>query len=259
MRAGSVAAVAPHDQALDARTAAKKAAADHAVALAVGDGCRIGLGTGSTAVWVTRRIGELLAAGELRDVVGVPTSAAIVDEARQAGVPLTTLDETPRLHVTIDGADEVDPDLDLIKGGGGAHLQEKLVAQASERMVVVVDDSKLVAALGTTFALPVSVLVEARMPVTRWLEDQGYAVAWRRRPGPEGVPTHPWLNDQGHYVLDVATGAIPDKLGLQTDLLARAGVTGVGLFIGIATDLVVAPVQAGPGAAPTVRRRDPGA
>src|SRR3954465_5313940 len=104
---------------------------------------RVGLGTGSTAVWAVRRLGELLADGTLVDVVGVPTSRSSLEEALTSGVPLTTLDEHPRLDVTVDGADEVSPELDLVKGGGGAHLHEKVVAQATDRLVIVVDEPKL--------------------------------------------------------------------------------------------------------------------
>ncbi len=133
---------------LDARTAAKRAAGEAAVERFVHDGMRVGLGTGSTAVWALRRIGALLAAGDLGDIAGVPTSSASESEARACGIPLTTLDAHPFLDVTIDGADEVSPTLDLVKGGGGAHLREKIVAQASGRLVIVVDETKLVPAAG---------------------------------------------------------------------------------------------------------------
>ena len=219
---------------LDAVTSAKKAAADYAVDTFVASGMRVGLGTGSTAVWAVRRVGERFASGALADVLAVPTSEATAAEAARCGVPLTSLDDHPVLDVTIDGADEVDPELDCIKGGGGAHLREKLVAQASRRLVIVVDDSKRVPVLGTAFPLPVEVVRMARVPETLYVRSLGFDVTWRRRDGA------PFVTDEGNWILDVATGPILDKDGLLDRLLRRAGVVEVGLFLGMASDLVVA-------------------
>jgi ribose 5-phosphate isomerase A len=135
----------------------KRRAAERAVEL-IRPGMVVGLGFGSTAFHAVRHIGALIASGELYDIVGVPCAAGTEVEARRVGIPLSTLDEQPRVDLTIDGADEVDPRLNLIKGGGGALLREKMVAQASLREVIIVDESKLSAALGTTFALPVEVV-----------------------------------------------------------------------------------------------------
>ena len=132
----------------------KKQAAERAVDY-IESGMVVGLGTGSTAIHAVRRIAELIAAGTLSDIVGVPTSEATAEEALKLGVTLTTLDEHPLVDLTIDGADEVDPNLDVIKGGGGALLREKIVAQASERFIIVVDESKLSPALGTNWAVPI--------------------------------------------------------------------------------------------------------
>ncbi len=215
-------------------TAAKRAAGEAAVDDCVRSGMAVGLGSGSTAVWGIRRLGRLLEAGTLTDVVGLPTSEASAAEARGCGVPLTTFDEHPDLDVTIDGADEIDPDLDLIKGGGGAHLREKLVAQASRRLAIVADPAKLSPALGTSFALPVEVVTMGRVPETRFLESLGFDVTWRQRGG------RPYVTDEGNWILDAATGPIADKAALLDALLHRAGVVEVGLFLGLTTDVYVA-------------------
>ncbi len=194
----------------------------------------VGLGTGSTAVWGIRHLGALLESGKLSDVVGLPTSDVSAAEAQRCGIALTTFDDHPVLDVTIDGADEVDPVLDLIKGGGGAHLREKLVAQASRRLAIVVDAAKLKPALGTGFAVPVEVIQMARVPETRFVESLGYGVTWRHRDGA------PFVTDEGNWILDVATGPISDKAALLSTLLHRAGIVEVGLFLGMTTDVFVA-------------------
>jgi ribose 5-phosphate isomerase A len=215
-------------------TAAKRAAGEAAVDACVRSGMAVGLGTGSTAVWGIRRIGDLLAAGTLTDIVGIPTSDTSAALAVECGIPLTTFDQHPVLDVTVDGADEVDPALDVIKGGGGAHLREKLVAQASRRLSIVVDAGKLVPALGTGFALPVEVLQMARVPETRFVEGLGYPVEWRHRDGA------PFVTDEGNWILDVRTGPITDKDALLDLLLRRAGIVEVGLFLDLTTDVFVA-------------------
>jgi ribose 5-phosphate isomerase A len=218
----------------DSRTPAKRAAGEAAVDRYVRSGMRLGLGTGSTAVWAVRRLGELLGAGRLTDVVAVPTSAATAAESEAVGVPLTTLDDHPRLDLTIDGADEVSPDLDLVKGGGGAHLREKIVAQASDRLVVVVDESKLVRALGSTFPVPVEVVTMACRPVCDLLEELGAAVS-------ERLDDHggPFVTEEGNRILDADFGPLADPAGLLARLDGRAGVVAVGLFLGMASVVVV--------------------
>jgi ribose 5-phosphate isomerase A len=220
---------------LDARTESKRVVGFAAVDRYVRPGMRIGLGTGSTAVWAIRRVGELLAGGTLTDVAAVPTSDASAQEARACGVPLTTLDEHPRLAVTIDGADEVSPTLDLIKGGGGAHLREKVVAQASDRLVIVVDAAKLVPALGTTFAVPVEVITMAQRPEHDYLESLGATVTLRRTA--DGAP---FVTDEGNRILDAAFGPIDDPRALLGRLQQRAGVVEVGLFLDMASVVLVA-------------------
>ncbi len=220
---------------LDPRTAAKRAAGEAAVDRFVRDGMRVGLGTGSTAVWAVRRIGALLAEGVLHDVCGVPTSSASAAEARACGIPLTSLDEHSYLDVTIDGADEVSPTLDLVKGGGGAHLREKIVAQASGLLVIVVDEAKLVPELGTGFAIPVEVVPMAQRPEREFLEQLGSRVALRA--GADGLP---FVTDEGNLILDADFGPLPDPAALLEALRTRAGVVEVGLFLDMASVVVVA-------------------
>jgi ribose 5-phosphate isomerase A len=214
----------------------KRAAAERAVADEVRSGMVVGLGTGTTAIHATRRIGALLADGSLRDVVGVPTAVETADEARRGGIPLLESDVPWEIDVTIDGADEVDPQLDLIKGGGGALLREKLVAQASAREVIVVDGSKCTDRLGTRFALPVEVVDFGLATTRRAIEALGASIVVRG----EGDPAGPFRTDQGNLILDCAFGPIPDVEALAAVLASHAGVVEHGLFLGLADALVVA-------------------
>lgn len=212
----------------------KQAAAERAVADFVRSGMVVGLGTGSTAIFATRRIGALLGDGTLRDIVGVPTAIETADEARKVGIPLLADDVPWEIDVTIDGADEVDPALDVIKGGGGALLREKLVAQASAREVIVVDEAKRSPRLGTHFALPVEVVTFGVATTRSAIEQLGARVEVRRSADGEIVTT-----DQGNLVLDCDFGPIADAEALATALTAHAGVVEHGLFLGIASALVV--------------------
>jgi ribose 5-phosphate isomerase A len=218
----------------DPQLALKQAAAERAVDF-VQSGMVVGLGTGSTAIFATRRIGALLRAGTLRDITGFPTSKATADEARALGIPLMDEDCPRVIDVTIDGADEVDPQLDLIKGGGGALLREKIVAEASRREVIVVDASKLSPVLGTRFALPIEVIPFGWRSQARVLEALGARVVVRLGPG--GAP---FRTDQGNLILDCAFGPISRPAELAQQLAARAGIVEHGLFLGITTDLIVA-------------------
>jgi ribose 5-phosphate isomerase A len=220
----------------DAREGAKRAAAEAAVDRFVRSGMTLGLGTGSTAVWAVRRIGALLATGELRDVAGVPTSELTAQHATEAGVPLTSLDLHPHLAVTIDGADEVSPALDLVKGGGGAHLREKIIAQASEQLVIVVDEPKLVPAIGSTRGIPIEVVRMALRTEREFLESLGATVTERR--APDG--SAPFVTDQGNRILDAFFGPIADPAGLVRTLEARAGIMAIGLFVGFNPVVLVA-------------------
>lgn len=194
----------------------------------------VGLGTGSTAIIAVRRIAERLAEGSLEDIVAIPTSAATAAEATALGINLGSLDDHPVIDLTIDGADEVDPQLNLIKGGGGALLREKIVAQASRREVIVVDSAKRSRRLGTRFYLPVEVVDFGWRPEADFLESLGGATTLRRDAAGEVIRT-----DQGNWILDWHHGVIQDPPALEASLSRRAGVVEVGLFCGLATDLVI--------------------
>jgi len=196
---------------------------------------RVGLGTGSTAIHATRRIAELLATGELRDIAAFATSRATDEAARALGVPMLDDDLPTDLDLTIDGADEVDPQLDLIKGGGGALLREKIVAQASGRVIIVVDATKPSPRLGTRWAVPVEVLDFAWRSQARYLESLG--ASWTVRTAADGSR---FTTDSGNMILDCAFGPIADAADLAGELAGRAGIVEHGLFIGLATDLIVA-------------------
>jgi ribose 5-phosphate isomerase A len=215
------------------RAREKQQAAASAVAY-VQSGMVVGLGAGSTAILASRRIGQLLREGRLRDIVGVPCSSAIEAEARALGIPMT-LDPPDMVDLTIDGADEVDPELNLIKGGGGALLHEKIVAQASLREVIIVDESKLSPALGTHWALPVEVIPFGWHAQRRFLESLGARVTVRQQR--DGTP---FRTDQGNLILDCAFGPIQQPQELAAKLDARTGIVEHGLFLGLATEVIVA-------------------
>lgn len=216
---------------------AKKHAAHEAAEL-VRSGMRLGLGTGSTAKYFVDFIGAKVRAG--LDVICVPTSQATYEQAKSLGIKLTTLDETPELDLTVDGADEFDPALRLIKGGGGALLREKIVACASRRMVVITDRSKQVAQLGR-FPLPIEVVrfgLEAmRRNIARVLAAQNCAGPISLRKSADGTP---FVTDGGNYIFDCAVGAIPQPEALAAQLVAIAGVVEHGLFLGLASAIFVA-------------------
>jgi ribose 5-phosphate isomerase A len=212
----------------------KRAAGERAAQL-IQNGMVVGLGTGSTAVFATRRLGELLSAGRLRDVVAIPTSRATEAEARRLGIPLIDESIPSEIDLTIDGADEVDPALNLIKGGGGALFREKIVAEASRRVVIVVDDSKLSPALGTKHALPVEVARFGWKSQERFLAALGLEPSLRKGQGGQAYET-----DQGNWILDCASGPISDPPALGAKLAARAGLVEHGLFCGIASEVLVA-------------------
>ena len=222
------------NQSLDPQRTHKQAAAHWAVRF-VENGMKVGLGTGSTAIHATRRIAELLVAGELRDIVGFATSKATHAEAARLGIPMMSDDLPSDLDLVIDGADEIDPALDVIKGGGGALLREKIVAQASRRVVVVADQSKLSPQLGTLWPVPVEVLSFGWRSQARFLEALG--AAWTVRGTASGQQ---YVTDSGNMILDCAFGPIGDAAELANALAARAGIVEHGLFIGLATDLVIA-------------------
>ena len=217
--------------------AGKRAAAARALEL-VQSGMKLGLGTGSTAHEFVALLGERVAAG--LDVVGVPTSERTAAQAASLGIRITTLDELPELDLTIDGADEFDPALNLVKGGGGALLREKIVATASKRMVVITDSSKQVRHLGR-FPLPVEVnrfgLGATRNAIVRVAGSCGCRGEIVLRRTPEGAD---YLTDGGHLIFDCHFGRIDDPAALANRLVAIPGVVEHGLFIGIASQVICA-------------------
>ena len=201
----------------------------------VESGMVLGLGHGSTAVFAVRCIAQLLREGRLRDVLGVPCSRQVEAEAQELGIPLTTLDQHPTVDLTIDGADEVDPNLNLIKGGGGALLREKIVAQASRREIIVVDESKLSPALGTHWPVPVEVAPFGWRTQSAYLESLGAQATLRVEN--DGTP---FRTDQGNLILDCHFGPISDPTQLAARMNQRAGIVEHGLFLGLAMDVIVA-------------------
>jgi ribose 5-phosphate isomerase A len=212
----------------------KKKAAVYAVEFIKSD-MVVGLGTGSTASFAIERIAERIQTGDLQNVVGIPSSERTDKLARQLDIPLTDLDAHPEIDLTIDGADEVDPDLNVIKGGGGALLREKIIAQASRRNIIIVDESKLSPRLGTTWALPIEVVPFARNTEQVYLESIGGSVTLR-----VDENESPFLTDQQNIILDTHFGQIADPGGLVARLNTRAGIVEHGLFLGLATDVIVA-------------------
>ena len=217
--------------------AQKRAAAARAVDF-VRPGMRLGLGSGSTAKHFVELVAERVRAG--LDVIAVPTSETTRSDAERLGVPLTTLDDTPELDLTVDGADEITSDLTLIKGGGGALLREKIVAAASARMVVIADASKLVATLGR-FPLPIEVVPFGLGATRRAIEAASAAAGC---PGPallrRSKDGHAFVTDGGHWILDAAFERIVDPKSLADRLDRIAGVVEHGLFIGLAHAAVLA-------------------
>jgi ribose 5-phosphate isomerase A len=201
-------------------------------------GMRLGLGTGSTARHFVDLLGDKVKAG--LDVIGVPTSEATRDQAQKCGIRLSTLEETPDLDLTIDGADEIGPDLSLIKGGGGALLREKIVASASASMIVIADESKWVPTLGR-FPLPVEI-VPFGVAVTRAAVEKacGLPRGSDRLTVRRGKDGHPFVTDGGHFILDAALERIADPQSLAVALTSIPGVVEHGLFIGLAKAAILA-------------------
>ncbi len=199
----------------------------------VRSGMVVGLGHGSTTAFAIERIADLTRSEDLKDVVCVPCSEEVAQHATQLGIPLTTLAEHSAIDLTIDGADEVDEQMNLIKGGGGALLREKVVASASRQEIIIVDGSKLSVHLGTRFALPVEVIPFACALEAKAIESLSAHVLCRGG-------NDPFVTDQQNYILDCDFGPIaqPDLLSAQLD--ARPGIVAHGLFIDMATDLIVA-------------------
>ncbi|MFZ4444618.1 MAG: ribose-5-phosphate isomerase RpiA [Planktothrix agardhii] len=210
-----------------------KAAADR-----VQSGTIVGLGTGSTTAYAIQYIGERLQSGELKDIKGIPTSFQATVLAKQYGIPLTTLDEVDHIDIAIDGADEVDPSKNLIKGGGAAHTREKIVDSLAEVFIVVVDNSKLVDRLGSTFLLPVEVIPMAMTPVMKALEKLGGKPTLRMGVKKAG----PVVTDEGNLVIDVKFDLLENPAELEKEINNIPGVLDNGLFVGVADIILVGEV-----------------
>lgn len=205
-----------------------------AAAARVQSGSIVGLGTGSTTAYAIQALGDRLKSGDLKEIKGVPTSFQAIVLARQYGIPLVTLDEIDHIDIAIDGADEVDPHKNLIKGGGAAHTQEKIVDSLADQFIVVVDSGKLVEQLGSTFLLPVEVIPMAVTPVMRAIVKLGGKPELRMGVKKAG----PVVTDQGNLVIDVKFDRIDDPADLEKTLNNIPGVLENGLFVGV-TDVVL--------------------
>ncbi|MDF1500208.1 MAG: ribose-5-phosphate isomerase RpiA [Anaerolineales bacterium] len=201
----------------------------------VESGMVVGLGFGSTAIHALHLIGRKIEGGELHRIQAVPTAESIEREARQSGIPVVTLEEVERIDLTIDGADEIDPELNLIKGGGGALLREKIVAQATRREIIVADHTKLSPRLGTKFDLPVEVLPFGWGSQVEYLAGLGASSSRRMVEGDQ-----PFISDSGNYILDCHFGPIGDLKGLARALERRAGIVEHGLFLSLASEAIIA-------------------
>ena len=214
------------------------------------DGMVVGLGSGSTAALMIKGLGQRLASGQLQDIVGVTTSFQGEVLAAELGVPLRSLNAVDRIDLAIDGADEVDPAFQLIKGGGACHVQEKLVAARAERFVVVVDSTKLVDRLNLGFLLPVEVLPGAWRQIQQQLSAMGGTAELRMANRKAG----PIVTDQGNLVLDVRfDGGIADPVDLERSVNNIPGVLENGLFVNLADEVLVGEVNNG---VASVRRLD---
>lgn len=201
----------------------------------------VGLGTGSTTAYAIQYLGERLATGELKNIVGIPTSFQAEVLAKKYQIPLTNLDAIERIDIAIDGADEVDPQKNLIKGGGAAHTREKVVDSLAEQFIVVVDSGKLVDKLGSTFLLPVEVIPMAVTPVMRSLAQLGGKPELRMGVKKAG----PVVTDQGNLVIDVKFDSIDDPATLEKTINNIPGVLENGLFVGVADVILVGEIKDG--------------
>jgi len=212
-----------------------KQKAAHRATKFVESGMVVGLGTGSTTAFAVIRIGERIKSGDLKNIICIPTSIRTETLAGEWGIPLCGLEDQPVIDVTIDGADEVDPDLNLIKGGGGALLREKVVAQASRQNIIIVDESKLSPCLGTRWALPVEVIPFAVKAAENFLKSLGATATLRLADNGQ-----PYKTDQNNLILDANFGEMADPNNIAASLNERAGIVEHGLFLGLASDVIVA-------------------
>ena len=199
------------------------------------DGMIIGLGSGTTAQFALQRIGDLISTRKLKKIIGIPSSRQTSRIARRLGIPLGEINDFPEIDLTIDGADEVDPQLNLIKGGGGALLREKIIIQASKRVIIIVDKSKISTRLGKKWPVPVEVLPFSWRCEERFLKSLGGKVMLRQT-----GDNKPYKTDQNNFILDVRFSQIRQAEELVKNLNERAGIIGHGIFLESATDVIVA-------------------
>lgn len=211
----------------------KKQAAEKAVE-DIKDGMIIGLGSGSTVFFALKKISEKLKSGELKNIIGIPSSIDTEKKAIQFGIPLTKLNETPIIDLTIDGADEVDRDLNVIKGGGGMLLREKIVAQASKKFIIIVDESKLSEKLGEKWPVPIEVVQFAMSPEKIYLESLGAKISLRMK------NSETFITDEGNIIYDANFGVIEDVKRLAGLLNQRAGIAEHGIFMGMVDEIICA-------------------
>ena len=216
----------------------KKLAAEKAVEY-VKSGMVVGLGHGSTTIFALRKIAEKIKSGELTDIIGIPCSLMVENDARELGIPLGDINDIHVIQVTIDGADEIDDSFHVIKGGGGALLREKIIAQSSLREIIIADGSKHSPKLGTKWAVPIEVLPYCWELIAEFLSTLDGDPVLRMKKDEQNNNV-PFTTDQGNYILDTNFGPIQDVESLATTLKAQAGIIEHGLFVDLATDLIIA-------------------
>lgn len=199
------------------------------------DNSVIGLGTGSTFIYALKYIADMLNRGKLKNIIGIPSSVTTAKNAQKFGITLGTLDDYPRIDMTIDGADEFDPRLNMIKGGGGALLREKIIAQATRRLIIIADGTKFSQKIGSKSSLPVEVLPFAWKPETQFIEGLGATVKIRTHSDGSIYKT-----DQNNLILDCFFGPIEDPYELSAKLNDRAGIMSHGLFLNLASEIIMA-------------------
>lgn len=217
-------------------TPLKRQAAELAVDETIRSGMIVGLGHGSTTIWALRRISEKLKSGELTDILGIPCSLQVEGEAKELNIPLTTLNDHPIIDVTIDGADEFERGCNLIKGGGGALLREKIVAQASKVEIIVADESKYSEKLGMSWHVPIEIIPFGWRSHLAFFTELGGEGAIRQKKDGSGD----FITDQGNLILDWHFGPITDPAALAAKIKSRAGVVEHGLFISLVTEVIMA-------------------
>jgi ribose 5-phosphate isomerase A len=216
---------------------AKERAGQAALAY-VRDGMTVGLGTGSTARFFIDALGQAIREGRIKGIGGIPTSIRSEEQARHLGIPVVTFADKPMIDVTVDGADEIGPGLNLIKGHGGAMLREKIIAQNSRRLVIIADESKKVAVLGTRFPVPVEVIRFGTEASERFLRSLGCVAALRKMENGQ-----PFVTDNGNYIYDCKFPRIDDPRSLQEKLAHRAGIVETGLFLDMADVILLAGID----------------